>query len=394
MAQTLAVESDPTRRQRRPWLNRVDRLLVAAAAVFVVLLGAGIASLYIPPAAVPIDSYGYDLSNLSVDRDLVVSGMRRDGVTVLDAPEVIAAAASDLLSETEPGKFLVGGDRVIGVVLNGEARAYPLRILNWHEIVNDVVGGVPIAVTYSPLCDSAVVFDRRAEGEVLDFGCSGLLYNANLLMYDRREREGDSSLWSQLAFVAVTGPRAGQGLAVLPMAVARWDRWRKDNPRTTVLRGLPAYRKQYQRNPYGHYYNAGKLKFPVRPLPPAGAGSDGPTLMTPIVALRQGTRWQALPLHAGAVEHAASYDLQIDTAGEAATFTFGDRAPVPSVYACWFAWYAMHGGGESAVTGAGASSGDSAAARQRTVLSGTTLVRAMLPPTIRRRSSQVDRGTR
>ena len=118
------------------------------------------------------------------------------------------------------GRFLVPGDLVIGLSLHGEARAYPLEILALHEVCNDTLGGEPILVTYQPLCDSAVVFERRVDGHTREFGVSGLLYNSNLLMYDRHpEQPQDESLWSQLQFRALAGPAAAQHATLRPRAV-------------------------------------------------------------------------------------------------------------------------------------------------------------------------------
>ena len=163
------------------------------------------------------DTYGFDLSNSVIPRDeIIASGMVKDGIKALLNPDKITAADAARINKDERGKYLVSRDRVIGVYLNGEARAYPVRVLCWHEVINDTLGGIPIAVTYNPLCDSAAVFSRRAGDEVLEFGISGLLYNSNLLFYDKRPKAEGESLWSQLKMSAIAGPRAGQELDVLP----------------------------------------------------------------------------------------------------------------------------------------------------------------------------------
>jgi hypothetical protein len=341
MATPFMAESDPARAQRRKALRRVDRVLVVVVLTFVTLVAAGVTLLYIAPEPVDIETFGFDLSDLRVEKTLVVGGMREaDRLIVLDDPQHITPEQADELTTGAMNKFLVPDDLVIGVTLNGQVRAYPLRILNWHEIVNDQVGGVPIAVTYSALSNSAVVFDRRVGADLVRFGHSGLLYNSNLLMYDRQSQRDDSSLWSQLAFVAISGPRAGQELKVLPMSVARWDHWRAQHPDTKVFRGLPDYRKKYQQNAYGHYYHTGKLKFPVEPLPP----QPGRAWMTPMVALQQDSHWRAYALSDEGNAHAVPPGLTILNTGPEPTFGLDADAPMPSVYACWFAWYAMHGG--------------------------------------------------
>jgi hypothetical protein len=122
-------------------------------------------------------------------------------------------------------------DFVIGVSIDGDARAYPVKLLGLHEVVNDVVAGRPIVVTWCPLCSSALVFDRRVGGETLTFGVSGFLYQANQVLYDLQTR----SLWSQLAEGAVTGAMRGHRLELLAAAEQPWGVWRSAHPRTRVL---------------------------------------------------------------------------------------------------------------------------------------------------------------
>jgi hypothetical protein len=120
---------------------------------------------------------------------------------------------------------------VIGVDHGGEARAYPVDLLSLHEVVNDVVGGMPVAVTWCPLCASAVGYDRRAGSRTLTFGVSGYLYRANLMLFDRET----GSLWSQLLGGAVTGRMRGTALRRVPIVHETWDRWRRRHPETLVL---------------------------------------------------------------------------------------------------------------------------------------------------------------
>lgn len=276
-----------------------------------------------------IDTYGFDLSNLTVNRNvLVASGFAKDGIRALtpDLVDTITPAEAELINKNERGNFLIDPDRVIGVNIGGESRAYPLRVLNHHEIVNDVVGGVPVAITYHPLCDSAVVFDRRDKnGQVRVFGVSGLLYNSNLVMYDRQNDQKDESLWVQLLFKPVAGPAVTRGevLERLPFRMARWSDWRVENPGTTVLRGQRVLKKEYRRDPYVPYFANDDLKFAVSPL-----WSDKRfDRKARIVAVPQadGT-WQV---------HDAQKLSRPDALFDPAT---------PQVHACIFAWHAMHAG--------------------------------------------------
>jgi len=278
-----------------------------------------------------VESYGFDLSGLRVDRDLLTPAggfLPKDGLPALRDPPTIAA------SELREGALLGNvrrlnpSDRVIGVRIGGEARAYPLWVLNWHEIVNDRVGGEPIAVTYSPLCDSVVVFDRRLGGETLDFGHSGLLFNSNLALFDRRAADGSraESLWSQLQLRAIAGPAAREGLTLRPLAASltKWSEWAAANPGTRVLLPDPARKRLYRRDAYSTYFGRDILYFPVRPLPQSGV----PGLKTPIRAELRDGAWR------------------VTLAGEADLAPGGEsdnvgRVGAPTVYAFWFAWHAM-----------------------------------------------------
>ncbi len=270
-----------------------------------------------------VESYGFDLSTCLVPREQVVPAgrdLRKNGLPTLTNPPTIPARDYDPGAKLGDVRKLVSGDRVIGVVFAGEARAYPLWIMNWHEIINDSVGGRPIAVTYSPLCDSVVVFDRRVAGETLEFGISGLLYNSNLLMYDKRPDSVDESLWSQLQFCAIAGPAAAhqQTLDLVPAVVVEWSDWHERHPETTIVLPSPGRDRLYRRDAYQHYASTDKLHYPVTPLPPT---STRP-LKTPMIARRGDDGWHVRP---------------VEEAGDVT-----DSHERISVYSFWFAWYAMH----------------------------------------------------
>jgi hypothetical protein len=150
-------------------------------------------------------------------------------------------------------------DEVIGVVREGEARAYPLRVLNWHEVVNDSFGG-PLLVTYCPLCRTGVTAVRTVEGQETTFGVSGLLWKSNLVMYD----ELTDSRWSQVAATAIRGEQAGTRLELLPSTITSWNEWRETHPDTQVLVPPPESStvrgddnvRNYNRNPYLGYADA------------------------------------------------------------------------------------------------------------------------------------------
>ena len=200
----------------------------------------------------------FDLSDSLIPVEEILSGgVRKDGIPALTKPKVVRAVDAENLKPSEP---------VIGVMIGKESRAYPLKILDQHEIVNDVVGGEPILVSYCPLCRSALVFERQVAGEVLEFGVSGMLWNSNVLMYDRRAKSEQESLWSQVRMGAVTGPAARKGLKLklLPSRLTTWGAWHKDHKATTVLSEQTGYPRNYSRMVYGRYFGTDELMFPVK----------------------------------------------------------------------------------------------------------------------------------
>jgi len=181
--------------------------------------------------------------------EILGGGPPRDGIPALDAPATLPAARAPW-----------GDDElVLGVVAGGEARAYPVAILAWHELVNDTLGEEPILISFCPLCGTGMVFERRAAGEVRRFGVSGLLYRSDLLMYDRESE----SLWSQISAEAVTGPLRGQRLRLLRSRMETWGRWRHDHPATTALSPATGHERPYGRSPYGDYALSPDVLFPV-----------------------------------------------------------------------------------------------------------------------------------
>ncbi len=177
-------------------------------------------------------------------------GPPKDGIPSIDNP---------VFSTVPNAKFMSDSDTVIGLEINGEAKAYPLFILVWHEIVNDVVGGVPVSVTYCPLCYTNQVFDRRIDGQEVEFGTSGKLYNSNLLMYDRLTE----SYWSQALGLAVKGEMTGYQLKLIPFDVITWGDWKKLYPETLVLTTDTGHLRSYATDPYGNYYTEPRIMFPV-----------------------------------------------------------------------------------------------------------------------------------
>ena len=182
-----------------------------------------------------------DFSKATVSFDTIFSGgPPKDGIPSIDTPNFVKASAVTWLDDAEP---------VIQLELNGTSKAYPLQILIWHEIVNDEVSGQPVAVTYCPLCNSSIVFDRRFDETILDFGTTGLLRNSDLVMYDRQTE----TWWQQFTGEGIVGSHAGRNLKMLPSRVVSFADFRSEHPDAHVLdRPTPAQR-DYGRNPYVGY---------------------------------------------------------------------------------------------------------------------------------------------
>jgi hypothetical protein len=185
-----------------------------------------------------------DFSRHSVAYDEILSGgPPKDGIPAIDRPSFVAVAeARDLASH----------DPVISIEIHGEARAYPLRIMIWHEIVNDTVGQTPIAVTWCPLCNSSVVFDRRVAGRTLSFGTTGKLRNSDLVMYDRETE----SWWQQFGGECIVGALLGAQIKYLPARVESIERFRARYPNGGVLVPPDPEGRRYGSNPYVGYDRA------------------------------------------------------------------------------------------------------------------------------------------
>jgi hypothetical protein len=185
---------------------------------------------------------------------IVNGGPPRDGIPSIDNPKFTSAN----------GAGLGDSDLVLGLEINGDIRAYPLRIMVWHEIVNDNVGGMPVAVTYCPLCFTNQVFKRAVVDDgnnntVVEFGTSGKLYNSNLVMYDRTSE----SLWSQALGQGIAGKYAGVKLERVPFDLAYWKDWKELHPQSKVLSQDTGYGRPYGSDPYGDYYTSPDILFPV-----------------------------------------------------------------------------------------------------------------------------------
>ena len=211
--------------------------------------------------------------------EILPGGPPKDGIPAIDRPRFVdPLAARAWLRDAEP---------VIVLRLGGEARAYPLQILMFHEIVNDQLAGRPVAVTFCPLCNASMVFDRRVDGLVLDFGTTGQLRHSDLVMYDRQTE----SWWQQFTGAGIVGHYAGTTLERLPAEIVAFADFRAAHPRGRVLSRDTAHSRPYGRNPYAGYDDAGQIPFllydkPDPRLPP----------MERVLSVSAGDRHRLYPL--------------------------------------------------------------------------------------------------
>lgn len=278
--------------------------------------------------------YGFDTSRHSIPiDDIYDGGPGKDGIPAILKPKFISAEEADqsLLDKT---------DRILGVVHKGKAKAYPIKILNWHEIVNDRIGGASRVVTYCPLCGTGMVFDTQVNGRKLTFGVSGLLYQSDMLLYDHQTE----SLWSQIKSEAVTGSMTGARLKLLSSTHTTWEAWKAKHPDTLVLSSDTGYRRDYDRDPYQGYENSERLMFGVN------ASSRKYHPKEKVIGIKLGKNTKAYPFS----ELSKVKSPVRDTLGKTPLRIFYDRKSrtaiirdeknreIPSVVGFWFAWYTFH----------------------------------------------------
>lgn len=187
-----------------------------------------------------------------VDPQKIVSGgPPKDGIPSIDNPKFVPLQTAD--------EWIEDNELVLAIIYKGVKKVYPLQILVWHEIVNDIIAGDPILITYCPLCGSGIAFEREIEGEVVEFGTSGKLYNSNLVMYDRKT----DTYWTQIDGLAVVGELTGMKLTPVSIDTVVWRDWKQEHPDSEVLSQDTGFTRSYGRDPYGNYYEDSFLIFPV-----------------------------------------------------------------------------------------------------------------------------------
>ena len=274
----------------------------------------------------------FDLTKHSVPLDQIVDGgPGKDGIPAILTPRFVSAAEAT---------FLEGAYRVLGLTLGAETKAYPIKILNWHEIVNDTVGGTAVVVTYCPLCGTGIAFEATLQGHRHTFGVSGLLYQSDLLMYDHQTE----SLWSQISMHAVAGPLTGLRLTPIFLEHTTWAEWRTAHPTTLVLSTKTGSFRNYDRDPYAGYAENRELFFDTAHFDPSyhpkewvvGIELNGVAKAYPFAEIEK----VGSPISDQLGGQAITIHFNPQT--RSASVTDADGKPLPSVMAYWFAWYTFH----------------------------------------------------
>jgi len=273
---------------------------------------------------------GFDLSHALIPAaEIHGGGPPRDGIPAIYTPRFVKPQDAIRLS---------ANDRVLGTFVDGVAKAFPVEILDHHEVVNDWTQATHMVVTYCPLCGSGMAFKTPEAGQAV-FGVSGLLYNSDVLLYDH----ATESLWSQVLGQAVSGPKAGARLEQVPLIHTSYGQWLERHPDTWVLSRDTGYRGvPYGRSPYRGYEKSSRIWFPIAERDsryPAkawvlGVTLDGVNRAYPFVELKKTS--------GEFVDEVGGHKLSIHYRDGAAWAEDPDGELVPAIRLFWFAWYAFH----------------------------------------------------
>jgi len=257
-------------------------------------------------------------------------GPPKDGIPSIDNPKFVTVSAAD--------EWIEDNELVLAIEYRGVKRVYPLQILVWHEIVNDNIAGDPILITYCPLCGSGIAYERTINGETVEFGTSGKLYNSNLVMYDRLTE----TYWSQIDGIAIIGELTGMELKEISIDTVVWRDWKSVHSDSEVLSQTTGFTRQYGRDPYGNYYEDSFLLFPVE------NSDDRIHAKTVIFGIEVNGVFKAYResdlIDAGTLsDEVGGVDVTVnrDAAGRV-IIKDSSGAEIVKERDFWFAWYAFH----------------------------------------------------
>lgn len=275
----------------------------------------------------------FHTENACIPKEQIVSGgVKKDAIPSLTNPKMIAAEAERYLEED---------DRVVGILIGDKALAYPLRILAWHECVNESIQGTHFSVIYCPLCDSTSVFNREVNGKVLEFGISGYLYQSNVLLYNRQDAPQQESLWSQMQGKAVSGPMVETQLNAMPHQLVTWRMWKELHPDTLVLSNETGHVRDYVKDYYPQYFASPELMFPVEKV-------DKRFLLKDIVigvhynGVHRAYPIEHFQMNGKPVEDTIGDKKVVLTKHSTGSISIHADDGVEIFHSFWFAWYAFH----------------------------------------------------
>ncbi len=275
---------------------------------------------------------GFDLKGALIPVNQIHGGgPPKDGIPSIDQPTFVLADEED---------YLQNDAAVLGINYQGIIKAYPINILNWHEIVNDQFNQEPVVITFCPLCGSGMAFSASINGKAHTFGVSGLLYNSDVLLYDRQTQ----SLWSQMMTQAISGPHKSTYLVSIPVQHTTWLDWKTRNPQTLVLSKQTGFGRNYTHSPYKKYLKSPQLMFPVsassRRYHPKeevfGIDIDGQFKVYPFVELEKS------PAEFTETINGKQITIRYDRSHRSATAFDEQSKQLSGVRTFWFAWYAFH----------------------------------------------------
>jgi len=278
------------------------------------------------------ETFGFDASTKKTVAlaDLKQGCPARDCIPSIDNPKFVSAAAANHVADDAV---------IIGISYGGEHRAYPAQILDHHEIVNDTIGGEPIAITWCPLCGSAVGIRRRINGEITAFGVSGVLYNSDLVLYDR----ATATLWDQIEAKGIVGPLTGEMLDLVPVTMTRWSRWRAAHPDSLVLSTDTGFTEDYSTDHYEKYRESPRVVFPVSAVDErvhpksvvfGFSLESGSVAYTESLLLEQGTYRHDI--------NGAEHSVTMHADGSVTLRRDGIAGTVEPIRVYWFAWYTFN----------------------------------------------------
>jgi Protein of unknown function (DUF3179) len=281
------------------------------------------------------DNFAFDSTNLLISRiDIYYGGIPKNGIEALVNPPMVSPLKAHYLRDD---------DEIAGLTIDGESHAFPLRILNYHEVINTKIGNQSVAITYCPLCKSLMAYDRIKNDKELTFWVSGRLYNSNVLFYTQGLR--DDPLYSQIMNKQISGEHSGSKMKILPVELTSWKNWKKRYPETKVLSARTGHSKKYYVDPYSEYFNTDRLMFPVME-------QDGRLpLKSLVLGIWSGDIYRAFPLKEFEKE-GKSKEIKVTINNRNVTIYYDHDSKslrvnkadkdVSWMYSFWFAWYAFH----------------------------------------------------